>query len=307
MRLAVISAGTNSCRLLIARREIRAPGEDRIEIEHHDLRGTRLGEGVTASGKLSDDAMARTLAAIVEFNRLAIQAERTFVIGTGALRQAANASAFADQVKAKTRLALRVLSGEEEARASFVGAMWSLDRAGIDRLNGACVVDVGGGSTELALSDGRDDAIRGISLTLGAVALTEEFLKSDPPAGSEIAACRTAIRISLANALPALGEKQVLVAVGGSADTAARMLQAYDAIGAGVAKIERADIADLTDLTVSLPLAERKRLRWLPPQRADIFPAGLMILDEIARAAKRDTMIVAESDLLLGYLLLNSP
>ena len=105
MRLAVISAGTNSCRLLIARQESR----DRIEIEHHDLRGTRLGEGVTASGKLSDEAMARTLAAIVEFNRLASQAEKTFLIGTGALRQAANASAFIASMYVSRAAGLRFL------------------------------------------------------------------------------------------------------------------------------------------------------------------------------------------------------
>jgi exopolyphosphatase / guanosine-5'-triphosphate,3'-diphosphate pyrophosphatase len=297
MRLAVISSGTNSCRLLVVRRESRG-----LEVEHQDIRGTRLGEGLARTGELSADAMDRTLAAIVEFNALARLTDRAALIGTAALRKARNASAFGLSVKEKTGLDLHVLSGEEEARASFAGAMWSLDRAGVDRSGGACVVDVGGGSTEFAFGPSKNAPIRAVSIALGAVALTESYLAGDPPKSGEVTACRTAIRLALAAVKLTLEREELFVAVGGTADTAARMLQAYDAIGPGIARIERADLADLTELTSALPLAERRRLRGLPAQRADIFPAGLMLLDEIAVALGREGMLVTESDLLLGYL-----
>jgi len=298
VRVAVIGAGTNSCRLLMVRRDGAA-----MSIEHHDIRGTRRGEGIAPGGQLSPEAVKRTIAAMTEFAQLAKRADRMLVIGTNALREASNAAMFERGAREGIGADVRVLTGEEEARASFAGATWALERAGI-ALSGVTVVDVGGGSTEIAVRAERGAEVRVRSLPLGAVRLTERFFKSDPPAASELTACRTAVRVELDRLGPGAAPVGVLVAVGGTADTAARMLNAYDpAAPIHVANVKLADLADLLRLTSSLPLDARKRLHGLPESRADIFPAGLIIIEEIARRAEVTQFWVSESDLLLGLAL----
>jgi exopolyphosphatase / guanosine-5'-triphosphate,3'-diphosphate pyrophosphatase len=298
MRIAVIAAGTNSCRLLIVRRD-----ESGLHVEHHDIRATRLGEGLTAGAALHPDAMRRTLAAIAEFAPLAKRVGQLFVIGTHALRDASDAAEFARRVHEITGAQLRVLTGEEEARASFAGALWALEQAG-EVPASLTVVDIGGGSTELAFRKGPSGAVHVVSLPLGAVSLKERFFKHDPPLATELTACRTALRLELERSDAASIPQGALVAVGGTADTAARMLNAYDlAQEVRVAAVRVDDIADLLRLTSSLPLDDRKRLHGLPESRADIFPAGLIILEEIAQRARLREITVTESDLLLGFML----
>jgi exopolyphosphatase/guanosine-5'-triphosphate,3'-diphosphate pyrophosphatase len=298
VRIAVIAAGTNSCRLLIVRRDGAG-----MYIEHHDIRGTRLGEGLTAGAALRPEAVRRTLAAMAEFAQLAKRADKLFVIGTHALREASDAAAFARGAREATGTELRVLTGEEEARASFAGALWAL--RGRDLAPDAVlVIDVGGGSTELAVRKDRDGAVHVISLPLGAVSLKERFFKHDPPQPSELSACRAAVRLELDRLDTTFMPSGAVVAVGGTADTAARMLNAYDpAAEVHVATVRLDDFADLLRLTSALPLDARKRLHGLPESRADIFPAGLIVIEEIARHARQREILVTESDLLLGFVL----
>jgi len=298
VRVAVIGAGTNSCRLLIVRRDGAT-----ISIEHHDIRGTRLGEGLVPGGPLAPEAVQRTIRAIAEFAQLGKGADRWLVIGTSALRESSNAASFERGAREAIGADVRVLTGEEEARASFAGAMWALERAGVT-LFGASVIDVGGGSTEIAARAHREADLRVNSLPLGAVRLTERFFKSDPPAPSELTACRTAVRVELDRLGPDALPVGTLVAVGGTADTAARMLNAYDpAAPVRVANLKLPDLVDLFRLTSSLPLEARKRLHGLPQSRADIFPAGLTIIEEIAMRAAVQQLWVSEGDVLLGLAL----
>ncbi len=289
MRCAVIAAGSNSCRLLIAQvpeKNVAVEFIRPITVEHHAIRGTRLGEGVSASKLLAPQAMERTAAAIAEFAGLARRADRRFVIGTAALREATNAAEFAEQVHAITGTELHILTGEEEARASFDGACWALEQTGHAPLGPLTVVDIGGGSTEIATRTTPNNDVLVSSLPVGAVGMTERFFKHDPPTAEEISACRTAVRLEF-DVEPERSSDAQLVFVGGTADTAARMLNAYDAASdVHVAALRRADLEDLFRLTVSLPIEQRKQLHGLPEFRADIMPAGLIILDEIARRYK---------------------
>ena len=298
MRLAVIDAGTNSCRLLVVRRD-----DAGINIEHHDIRGTRLGEKLAPGGALSRDATARTIAAMAEFADLAKRADKSVMIGTSALREASDAGDFATRVREATGVELRVLTGEQEARASFNGALWALAQAGVTP-DAVTVFDIGGGSTELAVRANGAADVHVMSLPMGAVRFTERFYKSDPPARSELSACRTAVRVELDRLNANVKPVGLLVAVGGTADTAARMLNAYDpAASVHVATLRVADLSDLLRLTSSLPLEARKRLHGLPEYRADIFPAGLLIAEEIAIHAGATQLWVSDSDLLLGCAL----
>jgi exopolyphosphatase/guanosine-5'-triphosphate,3'-diphosphate pyrophosphatase len=301
----VIAAGSTSCRLLIARVD-----DGRLSVEHHAIRGTRLGERVSASKRLAPDAMEQTAEAIAEFAGLASRADRRFVIGTAALREATNAAEFGERVRTITGTDLHILTGEEEARASFDGACWALDQTGHVVRGALTVVDIGGGSTEIATRQTSRDAVRVSSLPLGAVRMTERFFKHDPPTAEEISACRTAVRFELdgvpersSGAAPERSSDAQLIFVGGTADTAAHMLNAYDAAAVvHVASLRLADIEDLSRLTASLPIEQRKWLHGLPEFRADIMPAGLIILDEIARRYKSDRPLVSEADVLIGYL-----
>jgi exopolyphosphatase/guanosine-5'-triphosphate,3'-diphosphate pyrophosphatase len=297
MRIAVIAAGTNSCRLLIVRRD-----DSGLHVEHHDIRGTRLGEGLTPGAALQPDAMGRTLAAIDEFAQLATRADAHYVIGTHALRGASDSAEFVRRVHEMTGTELRVLTAEEEARASFAGALWALERVG-EIPASVTVVDIGGGSTEFAFRTGLNGAVRVVSLPFGAVSLTERFFKHDPPLATELTACRTAVRLELERSDAATIADGALVAVGGTADTSARMLNAYDAGDVRVAIVRVDDLADLVRLTSALTLDARKRLHGLPESRVDIFPAGLIVLEEIVRLAQAREIQVTESDLLLGFVL----
>jgi exopolyphosphatase/guanosine-5'-triphosphate,3'-diphosphate pyrophosphatase len=271
--------------------------------DYHETRGTRLGEGVNETGRLQPEAMARTLAAVADYAKLCAGAARTWGIGTSALRDASNADEFVASFSQAAGVPLAILTGEEEASSSFEGAMCGLKAAARIVPASVTVVDVGGGSTEFATRVRERDEPRVASLQIGAVRLTERFFTSDPPRIEEVERCRQAIRAALAGLLPDVRPAGSVVAVGGTASTAGRMLQLTDpGAGATVADIPAADLAALLKATLALPLRERVRLRGLPAQRADIFPAGLMILDETVRTAESASLIVSESDLLLGYL-----
>lgn len=298
-RCAVISVGTNSCRLLIADR-----GPDGVlRPAYHETRGTRLGEGVGKAGMLQPDAVERTLAAVRDYAALARSAQTTFGIGTSALRDSANRRDFADRFAAAAGVQLDLLGGDEEASSSFAGALCGLRAAGIDVPDAVSVVDVGGGSTEIATRTRAGDEPRVASLQLGAVRLTEAWLTADPPTPAQTERARLVVRGELAALADGVRPVRDVIAVGGTATTAARMLQALDdASGSGVARVASADVAALLKAVSSIATEQRKRMRGLPAQRADIFPAGLLIIDEIARAANASALYVTDSDLLLGYI-----
>ena len=297
VRAAVISIGTNSCRLLIA---TMGPG-GRFTPEYHESRGTRVGEGI-APGKLLEPAAAeRTLAAVGDYAVLARHADRTFAIGTSALRDAADAAAFAARVRELTGADLHVLGGDEEAKASFIGAHHGLMAAGVGVEGGLTVADVGGGSAEIARSDGGEATVRTVSLPLGAVRLTERFLVSDPPTSDELGRCRAAIALSLEGLDVARRPTTPLAFVGGTAATAVRLLQVDERDG--VARVSATALGDLSRAVSALSVAQRKKLHGLPAQRADIVAAGLLVLEAIAQSARAHEFFVAQADLLSGYLL----
>jgi len=146
LRFAIVSAGTNSCRLLIATRE--AGGA--LRGGYHESRGTRLGQGVNESRLLDPEAVERTLAAVADYAQLCRGADRIFGIGTSALRDASNADGFIASFSELLGVRVDVLSGDEEAASSFEGAMCGMKAAGKAVPAAVTVVDVGGGSSEFA-------------------------------------------------------------------------------------------------------------------------------------------------------------
>jgi len=295
---ALISIGTNSTRLLVLDGDRRAAAESR---------GTRIGAGLGTTGTIDPAARERTLAAIDEYAAQARALGTTAVdaIATSALRRASDAEAFATDVAARAGVAPRILSGTEEATYSFLGAT-----AAHDGSAEIAVLDVGGGSTELAVdSPARARATgavrRVMSLEIGAVRLSERhraLLGADALDASERQALEEEARADSASVLAPFATERgfgELIAVGGTVFTAAAMVAGGVRDGATMTAAGR---RRLIDELLARDLDARKAMPNIRPQRADILPAGLIVVDEACRLLGVGAFTVSEADLLLGYL-----
>lgn len=262
--------------------------------------GTRIGEGLAEQGRLRDDAMSRTLDAIDDLkHEIDDRYDVLVCISTSALRRASNGAAFSRRIEEIAGEPLRILSGEEEARASFIGAV----RSANDALRSHGVVDVGGGSTEYAI--GADDEPRLVnSYEIGAVRLTEKVPALDGKRGVVDTASREkarAVAETVLEPIRSVPRVEEVLCVGGSATTVIAVLHNGQDTGNDV--FARADLARAFGRLCGLELEARKRLPGMEPQRADILPAGIMILDVVLACTGRDRGRVARGDLLLGTLL----
>jgi exopolyphosphatase/guanosine-5'-triphosphate,3'-diphosphate pyrophosphatase len=289
----LISIGTNSTRLLVLR-------GDRVIAAQST--GTRLGAGLDVSPTLDPQARERTLGVIADYVAAIARSDATIdVIATSALRRASDAPAFSAAVQTLTNVEPRVLSGDEEATYSFLGATY-----GIISAQRVGVLDVGGGSTELAVGNAAH-VERTLSLEIGAVRLSERY-----PALLGARALGHADRESLARTaredartvlapLAALRGFERLLAVGGTVFTASAMI-ANDETQRDGAGFSRAQRAELIDALLARNLAQRRTMAHIRPQRADILPAGLIVVDEACAQLGIDTLYVSYADLLAGYL-----
>jgi exopolyphosphatase/guanosine-5'-triphosphate,3'-diphosphate pyrophosphatase len=260
---------------------------------------TKLGQGVGETGRLHPDAIARTLHAlrqhVAEARGLGAQ---PFATGTSALRDAANRDDFLLPAREVLGSDVRILSGEEEAVRTFRGAL-----LGLPGISGRCtVVDIGGGSTEIVVGAGRSIESK-VSHQIGAVRLAERFLRSDPPAPTEIDALRAAVRRVLsANPIQALP----LVAVAGTATTLAAVdlgLDPYDGARVHGHSIERARLEEILDRLLTCKTADRARIRGVEPGRAEVLPAGASILAEVVDRAGAPRVTVSDRGLRWGVLI----
>lgn len=295
---ALISIGTNSTRLLVL---------DDGETLAVESRGTRLGTGLQHTGRLDPDARERTLAAIVGYMLRVRELGATIAcIATSAMRRAADGDGFTAEVTALTGVEPHVLSGDEEATYSFLGATQT---AGGDEP--VAVLDVGGGSSELAIdipaiAQQRGSVAYTCSVEVGAVRLAERhplLLGARALARAERTEVLASARSDAAGVLEPFAtapRPARLIVVGGSAFTAAAMVaQAPLRDGVTMDPAQRAAVLD--DL-LSRDLDARKALPFIRPQRADILPAGIVIIDEACRILDVSVVTVSVDDLLAGYL-----
>ena len=301
--IAAIDCGTNTIKLLIG---------DLPDVVVREARMVRLGQDVDRTGRLADDALARTFAAVEEYAGLvaAHDVSRVRFCATSATRDAANAQVFSDGVLARLGVRPEVLSGEEEAALSFAGAVRHL--AGRDLLGRpdepVLVVDVGGGSTELVLGAGEPTSAH--SMDIGSVRLHERHLHDDPPTAAQVAACVADIDAALDASPVPIGDAATVVGVSGTVTTVAAGvlgLPAYarEAIDQQVLAVE--DIHDLVERLVAMPVAERLALPYMHPGRADVIDAGALIWSRVLRRTGLTTVLVSESDILDGIAWSISP
>ena len=300
-RVAAVDCGTNTIKLLIADLETTS-GQERELVR--EMRMVRLGQDVDRTGRLADEALERTFAAVDEYAALVRRHDvhRIRFCATSAARDATNAADFAAGVEARLGVAPEVVTGPEEAQLSYDGATRGL--AGRDDLPGPfLVVDIGGGSTELILGDGAGHVRASQSLDIGSVRMTERHLLGDPPGRDEVAAAAADIAGTIAASDVPLGEARTVIGVAGTITTVAAGvlgLEEYDRAAIDQAVLAYADVHALTERLLAMSVAERKALGYVHPGRADVIGAGALILDEVLRRTTADRLRVSEADILDG-------
>jgi exopolyphosphatase / guanosine-5'-triphosphate,3'-diphosphate pyrophosphatase len=298
-RVAVVDIGTNSTRLLVA----EVDGGSLTELQRESI-VTRLGEGVDATGRLGEQPQRRVFAALDEYAR-AIEhhgATTRVVVMTSAVRDAANGAAFATTVTERYGLEGRTLSGDEEARLSFLGAT-----AARDDPDPLLVIDIGGGSTEMIVG-ARGEVEFHVSTQVGVVRHTERHLRSDPPTAAELAALAAEARAAVEAAVPAdVRERaRAAVAVAGTAPSCASIdleLDPYDPERVEGHRISVHRLGGLRDRLAALPLEERRGVVGLDPNRAPTIVAGTVILLEVLGAFGLGAFEASERDILWGVAL----
>ncbi len=320
MRVAAVDCGTNSIRLLVADVDGVDGPPVPVEVDRR-MRIVRLGEGVDATGRLSQAALDRTWDACDEIARVLADLRPRSVrfIATSASRDAENAAVFIAGVRERLGVEPEVVSGQEEARLSFAGALAGL--AAQRPPEPVLVLDIGGGSTEFALGSvdrgsarsaaGRPDPA-GISLNIGSVRLTERSLSGDPPTAGQVAATTALIDAALDDAERAVGIStgRTLVGLAGSVTSvgaAVLGLHAYDREKIHHARLPAARVHEVTGWLLGMTRADRSTLEWLHPGRVDVIGAGALVLDRVLQrlgpTLAAPEVIVSEQDILDGIVL----
>src|ERR1700723_2288976 len=266
---AAVDIGSNSVRLKIARLAGR-----RLRPIHEDREVTRLGEGVFRSGFLTPESMAETVKVLRRFHRAAQQVvtDTVRVVATSALRDARNSQAFLEWVRSATGWRVEIISGVEEARLIHLGLVSS---PRVDRLP-TLMIDLGGGSCELTVS-AKGQIRDTVSLPLGAVRLTDEFLRHDPPRKGELKRLRGFVTREvnrIAARVVAAKVKNVMATSGTAAALAAAASHLRKNGSRQRTIVSRAEMTRIAKQLARLPVDERQQIDGIGPRRAEIVVAG---------------------------------
>jgi exopolyphosphatase/guanosine-5'-triphosphate,3'-diphosphate pyrophosphatase len=289
--IAAIDIGTNSTRLLV--------GDDRRTVI------TRLGRGVDATRHLDDAAVARTLEVLRDYAGVAREAGASSIraVATSAVRDADNRDAFLDAAAEVLGARPEMLTGEEEGRLAFAGATSQLDPEAGPYL----VFDIGGGSTEFIVGDTQARGV--LSIDTGSVRLTEQWLHSDPPTAEELSMAVSVVRAHLEDVTRELPESKAascLVGLAGTVTTVAAVeLGGYDRDSVHHFRLTRAAAEDVFRTLATETLADRTANPGLQRERADVIVGGCCILVAIMRHFDVEAVLVSETDILDGIVLMH--
>jgi exopolyphosphatase/guanosine-5'-triphosphate,3'-diphosphate pyrophosphatase len=294
-RTAVIDIGTNTLLLLVVERD----GEELRPVR--DLcRFGRLGQGLDASGRLHDDAIARSIEICREY--AAVMSElgvaHRFVIGTQALREATNAAAFVGPAEQLLGATIEIIEGAREADLAFRAVA-----ATFPELRGQpyVVVDVGGGSTEIIATRDGASVDSATSVKIGAVRLRERHLKGDPPTADEVRAMVADIDTALAPLT--LPKGVIVIGTAGTATTLASVqlgLHAYDPDRVTGLRLEASVVDAALVRLLSMTIERRRALPGMVVERADVLPAGVAIFSRVIAKTAAPAMIVCDRGIRWG-------
>jgi exopolyphosphatase / guanosine-5'-triphosphate,3'-diphosphate pyrophosphatase len=294
-RYAAIDCGTNSTRLLVG---------DGTETDVRLMRITRLGAGVDAGGRLAPDAIGRVLDCLREYRSVmdGFDLAGTRLVATSAVRDAANRDDFFGPAAEIVGVEPELLSGDDEGELSFLGATSELDVIDGPFL----VVDIGGGSTEFAYGTDRCEST--ISIDVGCVRMTEQFLHGDPPAPDELSSCLQVLEIhwdDVLREIPHAAEAATFVGLAGTVSTVAAIelgIDGHDRDRIHHLELSKAAVEDVFRTLATEPLADRVHNPGLERERADVIVGGCCVLVSIMRVFGFDRCLVSESDILDGLV-----
>jgi exopolyphosphatase/guanosine-5'-triphosphate,3'-diphosphate pyrophosphatase len=299
-RVAVVDCGTNTIRLLVAD---PGPGVTLHEVERR-LELVRLGQGVDATRRFHPDALARTFEALDTYAARIrdLDVDRVRFLATSAARDVSNRDEFFSGVRDRLGVDVDVITGDEEARLSFLGAL----SGGPVDAGPVLVMDVGGGSTELILGDTEGNLVSERSLDMGSVRIRERFLASDPPTAAEVAQARDFVNGLLDDGGVDVGTARTWLGVAGTTTSISAMVQgltAYDRVAVHNSQVSVEEIAAMSERLLTTPVAE-VLATWpmLQQLRAEVICAGALIVREVGRRVGV-TMTVRETDILDGATL----
>lgn len=306
-RVAAVDCGTNSIRLLIA--DVGTDG--RLVDVRREMRVVRLGQGVDATGSLAPEAIERTRIALVEYAGMIADAGASAVrmVATSATRDASNRDDFFSMTRDVLGSVIpgagaEVITGDEEARLSFSGAVGELDPSE----GPFVVVDLGGGSTELVLGDSAG-VVAAYSTDIGCVRITERCLHSDPPSAEQVAEATAFASAKLAEAFAVvpIEKARTFVGVAGTMTTLSAIAQDlpdYDADKVHLSRISFEKLIDVCDRLTVMPRVERAKFGPMHPGRVDVIGGGAIVTTVLARAfaekAGITELVVSEHDILDG-------
>jgi len=291
LKLASIDIGSNSIKLVV----VEAAAGDSFAVLASEREVVRLGQETLINRHIGEAATRRAIDCLKRFRAVAEThgAERIAAIATASVREANNAEEFIRAVEHETGLRVEILSGIEEARLVGLAASQGCTEKGLTSLN----IDIGGGSTEISIFR-EGEPLKLVSVKLGAVGLTDRFIRSDPPAPDELDQLRSEIRSSLQTIAGDLLQQgwDYTTATSGTAVT----------IGAafnGTTTITLSELKRLNAKLASLTIAERRTIMHFAPLRADIIVAGAFVLEETMNALAIESLRVCDWSLREGVII----
>lgn len=298
-RVAAVDCGTNSIRLLIADLDTVAGTQAdltrRMEI-------VRLGRDVDRSGRLAPEALDRTFTALRGYRDVidSLGVDKTRMVATSATRDASNRGDFVAGVFDILGIAAEVVSGDEEAALSFTGATRDLPTSVAAPY---LVADIGGGSTEIVLGEGRVAAAR--SVDVGCVRIAERWFADDPPFPHQVASARSDIEVALDQAadLVPLAQAGSLIGLAGSVTTVAAIhlgLPEYDPVAIHHSRVPADAVRDISDQLLSSTHTQRAAIPVMHPGRVDVIAAGALVLRCLVDRTGVEDVVVSEHDILDG-------
>jgi exopolyphosphatase/guanosine-5'-triphosphate,3'-diphosphate pyrophosphatase len=312
-RVAAIDCGTNSIRLLVADVTKRDDGSFWLRDVYRTMKINRLGQGVDATGRLAPEALQRTEEALREYAKIMVKTgvEAGRMVATSASRDAENKDEFFSMTESILGAPAEVISGDEEARLSFIGGVGDMSPEDGPFL----VTDIGGGSTELVL--GTWDGTTGIvesakSVNIGCVRLTERALPSDPPSAAEIAAAEALALETLEQAFSVVDVSKAAtwIGVAGTVTTLGAValgLSEYDAERTHLARIGLDQLSSVCRELTAATHAERRQYAMIHEGRIDVIGGGSIVVrtlaEQLAARAGIREMVVSEKDILDGIAL----
>jgi exopolyphosphatase/guanosine-5'-triphosphate,3'-diphosphate pyrophosphatase len=296
LRLAAIDIGSNSIKVVV----VKAARSDSFDVLASDWETVRLGQETLVNKHISNAAMQRAVACLKRFCSLAEThaAEQTVATATAFLRAADNSDEFIRVIEQATGLHVDVLAGLEEARLIGLAASYGCTEQGVTNLN----IDIGGGSTEISIfRDNEPVMLR--SINVGAVGLTDRFIRSDPPTPDELSATRAEIRVSLQPHVSEILERDwnFVTATSGTATTLGIALSHI--LPSASATVTFTQLRDFVAKLAALSIAERGAVAGIPAQRADIIVAGGVVLEEVMSALGIESLRTCDWSLREGLII----